>query len=173
MGRGLVVAGALHDDIGAKALGFLHLHERRADRHDDGRRNAQPLGVIGQALGVVAGRRGKDAAGAFAGIEQQELVQRSAFLERRGELLVFRLDPQIGAGHRRQALRKGARRSHDVAVQSAGGGLDIGVGDAHGAGKTVGKGRLNRAEPGLAFKKCASPQKTGASLRRLMFHMQP
>ncbi len=148
-GRGLVVTRPLDDHIGTEALGLLDFHERRADRHDDGRWNAQPLGMIGQALGVIAGRRREDAAGAFAVTQQQQLVERAALLEGRGELLVFRLDPQIGAGHRRQALRKGAGRSDDVTVQSVGGGLDIGVGNAHGADKRCGKGleKLVLTEP--------------------------
>ena len=40
----------------------LDLGVGREGRHDDGGRDAEPAGVIGHALGVVAGRHGDDAA---------------------------------------------------------------------------------------------------------------
>ena len=38
------------------------LHEGRRPRHDDGRRDTEPLGVVGDGLGMVAGRHCDDAA---------------------------------------------------------------------------------------------------------------
>ena len=42
--------------------GVHHLHGRRVHGHDDGGGDRQPVGVIGHALGVVAGRHGDHAA---------------------------------------------------------------------------------------------------------------
>jgi len=46
---------ALKHDLGAESRGLLELHERGQARHHDGRRNAEPGGVMGHTLGVVAG----------------------------------------------------------------------------------------------------------------------
>jgi hypothetical protein len=61
-GRGLVEAVAVDHHLGAVGAGLLDLHERRGLGHHDGHGDAQPGGVIGQALAVVAGRGGDDAA---------------------------------------------------------------------------------------------------------------
>ncbi len=80
---------------------------------------------------MVAGRSRIDAALAFGVVELQQLVERAAFLEGRGELLVFRLDPQLGMRRSAQTLRKRTRRAHDMARYTQGGGFDIGKGNAH------------------------------------------
>ena len=59
-------AVALQHDLGAERLGAVDLDEGRALGHHDRRRDAEPAGVIGDALGVVAGRH-RDDAGARSG----------------------------------------------------------------------------------------------------------
>jgi len=46
---------AVEDDGGAERFGRLDLHERGRHRHDDGRRNAEAAGMIGDRLRVIAG----------------------------------------------------------------------------------------------------------------------
>ena len=70
-------------DPGAQLPGALHLHERRVGRHDDGGVDAEPGGVVGDGLGVVAGRHGHDARGPLAVVEREQLVERAPLLERR------------------------------------------------------------------------------------------
>ena len=53
---------AVQDDVGAVALGLRDLDGRRGVRHDDRRRDAEPLGMISDRLRVVAGRRRDHAA---------------------------------------------------------------------------------------------------------------
>ena len=72
-------------------------------------------GVIGDALGVVAGRHGDHAALALVGRELQQRVERAALLERGGELQVLELDPDVGLGDARQRLAAQAGRAHDRA----------------------------------------------------------
>ena len=52
---------AVQHDLGAERLGAAHLHVGREAGHHDGGRDAEPGGVVGDALGVVAGRHGHDA----------------------------------------------------------------------------------------------------------------
>ena len=64
--RGGRIAGfrqalARQHHLGAQGLGAPDLGERRRFRHVDGRRHAELAGMIGDALGVVAGRCGDDA----------------------------------------------------------------------------------------------------------------
>jgi hypothetical protein len=73
--------------------------------HHDGGWYSQPLRVPGDALRVVAGRDRDDAAGALAGVQRQQAVQRAAFLERGGELQVLELQVKLAAGDRRQRAR--------------------------------------------------------------------
>ena len=53
--------------LGAEAARVLHLHRRREARHDDGRRHAHALRVVGHALRMVAGRHRQHAARALVG----------------------------------------------------------------------------------------------------------
>ena len=59
---GLVVVGAVQDDLGAVAACCRHLDQRRGERHDDERSNSALGRVIGDALRVVAGAGCDDAA---------------------------------------------------------------------------------------------------------------
>jgi hypothetical protein len=74
-------AVALQHDPGAKRLGAVDLDEGRALGHDDRHRNPEPLGVVGQTLGVVSRGHRDDPGTPFAGIERQQLGKCAAFLE--------------------------------------------------------------------------------------------
>jgi hypothetical protein len=65
----------------AVRFGRLDLHERRRHRHHDGSRNAQPPRMIGDRLGVIAGRHGDDAATALGRGERRQLHAGAALLE--------------------------------------------------------------------------------------------
>ncbi len=56
---------ARQDDTGAMRPGALDLGRGRRLRHHDGGRDAEPLGMIGDGLRMIAGRHGDDAAGPF------------------------------------------------------------------------------------------------------------
>ena len=94
-------------------------------RHHDGGGNAEPAGVIGHALRMVAGRHGDHAALPLVGRELQQRVQRAALLERGGELQVLELEPDIGLGDARQRLAAQAGRVHHRAGDARGGALDV------------------------------------------------
>ena len=118
-------AFAVEHHLGAVRLGRRHLHERRRHRHDDGRRNLEPRGVIGHRLGVIAGRHGDDAALALGLAERGELHQRAAVLERIGDLQIFVFDVDVGAGERRQPRRRQHGRAQHGALDHATGCFDI------------------------------------------------
>ena len=102
-GDARVVEGvAVEHDLGAEAARVLDLHARGEARHDDRRRDAQPLGVVRDRLGVVAGRDGEHALGALGGGELGHLVERAALLERGGELQVLELEEDLAAADLRQ-----------------------------------------------------------------------
>ena len=125
--------GAVQDHPGAEVPGVGDLHERRCLRHDDGGRDAETLGVVGDAEGMVAGRHGDHAAAALVGRERQQLDQRAAFLEGSGVLKVLHLQEQLrvaaqlgeqpAVGHRRaddRAGQRGGRRSHIIECRAQG-----------------------------------------------------
>ena len=122
---------ALEHDLGAVRPRRLDLHERRGHRHHDGGRDAQPRGVVGDRLGVVAGGHGDHAPRPRGGVERGELVERAAVLERVGdlEILVFHMD--VGAGQRRELGGRQHRRAQHLARDRAARRLDVRNGDAH------------------------------------------
>ena len=119
----------VQDDGRAMRARCRHLHKGRRHRHDDGRRDRQPRGVVGDRLGVVAGRHGDDAAGTFGLAERRELVERAAVLERIGDLEVFVFDIDLGAGQRGEFGRRQRGRAQHRALDHAAGRFDIGNGD--------------------------------------------
>jgi hypothetical protein len=90
------------DDLGAEAARVLDLHARGEARHDDRRRDAHALRVVGDGLRVVAGRDREHALGALGGSELRHLVERAALLERGGELQVLKLEEDGAAADLRQ-----------------------------------------------------------------------
>ena len=77
------------DHLCTMVAGRGDLHEWRQNRHDDGCRYAKPSGMIGNALGVVAGRNRNHSALLFIRRQAGELHQRTTFLEGAGDLHVF------------------------------------------------------------------------------------
>ena len=67
MRLGIVEQRSFEHHFGAEGARLLHFHRRGVARHHDHRRDAQAFRVIGDALRVVAGRGGDDAAGALLG----------------------------------------------------------------------------------------------------------
>jgi hypothetical protein len=96
---------AFQNDLGAKSLGCLDLHERRRDWHHDGGRNAETARVIGDSLGMVAGRHRDDATAALVLAERGEFHERAAVLEGIRHLQVLVLDENLGAGEARKLRR--------------------------------------------------------------------
>ena len=95
---GLVVAGAVQDDLGAVAPRGGHLDLRRGQRHDDLRANAVGRGVESDSLGVIAGAGRDDAALALRFAQGEQFVERAPLLERAGALQVFELQVEGHAG---------------------------------------------------------------------------
>src|SRR6185503_5063433 len=118
---GFVDLFAVQDDLGAEVARVLDLHARRVARHDDHRRSPQAAGVIRDALGVVAGRCRDDARRLLPAFEPLQLVERTALLERRGELMVLELEENLGPRRLRQGARVEARRLDDTAGNGGGG----------------------------------------------------
>ena len=131
LGRRASKVSTFDDHVGTVATRPVDLHEGSAFGHDDGDRHAEPPAVIGQRLGVVAGRGGDDTALALIGIQQQQTVQRAALLEATGEVQVVELDPDLGPGQLGQAPGVPRRGMIDLTPDALAGGLDIGKGDGH------------------------------------------
>jgi len=111
---------AAQHDLGAEALGALDLGERRRQRHDDQRLDAEAPRVERHALRVVAGRRRGDAGGRVGQLrEALQLEAAAAVLERAGELQVLELEEQPRAEHLGQARRGDGRRALDVRLDGA------------------------------------------------------
>ena len=103
---GVVIDSRDQDDLGAVAPCRLHLQDGCALRHTDDRLDPETGGGQGDALGVVAGAAGDDAAGGLFGGEVADLVVGAADLEGSGLLKVLRLNEQI----RPEPLRRDDRR---------------------------------------------------------------
>ena len=85
--------------------------------------------MVGDALGVVAGRRGDDALRPLGRGELRQEVAGAALLERAGELEVLELQPHVGAGDGRERLgRARSGVSRDRAPDRVGRRLHVGEG---------------------------------------------
>ena len=103
---GVVIDSGDQDHLGTVAPCRFHLQDGCALRHADDGLDSQASGRQGDALGVVAGAAGDDAAaGLFRG-QVADLVIGSADLEGAGLLKVLRLNEQI----RPEPLRRDDRR---------------------------------------------------------------
>ena len=133
-------AVAAQHDPGAQRLGAIDLRERRAGGHDDRRRDAETARMIGDALGVVAGRHRDDPGTPLRRSERHQLVERAALLEGAGRLLRFELQKDLASGNFGQRGGPDQRRSHDLAGDCRLGPADIVNRDRqidHGAGSRV------------------------------------
>ena len=110
-------AADVHDR--ALAAGGLGLGDRRVGGDEDLAQHAARGRGRRESLGVVAGRRGDDAARAALLAQRGELGRRAAHLERARELEVLGLEHHLPAG----ALGDRARREHRRAPGDA---LDLG-----------------------------------------------
>jgi hypothetical protein len=102
--RGGVVVDAVEDDLGAVLAGGVDLRDGRVLRHDDGRIDARPCRRERDALCVVAGAGGDDAAVAFGVGQLGDLVRRAANLERAGALEVLQFQVDVGTGPLRERV---------------------------------------------------------------------
>ena len=123
--------GAMQDDPGAEMFGLPHFVERSLRRHHDGRRNAQTPRMVGDALGMVAGRGGDNAGLARGIVERREFHIGAAVLERRRVLQVLEFQPDPAPGNLRQGARVQRRRAYDLAVQEPGCLADVVRGNGH------------------------------------------
>ena len=114
-----------NDHLGAVMPGVLDLHHRRAHRHHDGGGNAEPLGVIGDALRVVARRHGDDAARTLLRRQRREPVQRATLLERGRELEVLEFEPELAAVDVAQRPAVAAGRLDDGPADGLGSSLNV------------------------------------------------
>ncbi len=121
---GLVVIGSDQDHLRAIFTSCGYFDERRRQRHADHRRNSPRGRVVGHGLRVVSRRCCDHSAALFLGREQQDFVQRAAFLERAGHLAIFELQKDRVAGLVRQLVRRAERRDEDRAANAIGGLLD-------------------------------------------------
>src|SRR5690606_1498704 len=110
LGVGLVEGGAGEDHAGAEVAGPRDLDERGVLRHDDGRRDAEPPRMIGDALRVVAGRRGDGSPFPLLGRQALEDVGGAALLEGAGHLEVLELDENLRPGELAEGDGAAARR---------------------------------------------------------------
>jgi hypothetical protein len=81
--------------------------------------------VIGDALGVVAGGHGDDAAPRLVCRQREQLVGGAALLERGNELLIFQLEPDLGPGDFGQRARMNERRTNHASGEPSGGSLQF------------------------------------------------
>ena len=126
--QGLVDGGAVEADLGAVAAGGLLLHDRGAVGHVDDRADAEHLRGQRDALGVVAGAGGHDAAGPFLGAEARHAHVGAADLEGAGALEVLGLEEDRSAGDLGEPARLLHRRVDGHVAQQVGGRLDLGEG---------------------------------------------
>jgi hypothetical protein len=110
---GLVVIRASQDHFRAITARRRNFYQRRGQRHADLRFDSALRRVIRHSLRVIArGRRDHAAPPLFFG-EQQNLVERAAFLERAGHLQIFQLQENRASRLLRKFLRVDERRNHD------------------------------------------------------------
>ena len=124
-GLRLVQTSTRQDDFGAEGLGIGDFHEGRVLWHHDGGGDAQAACVIGDGLGVVAGRHGDHAPARLAVAERGELHERTTILEGIGELEALAFDVDLGAGQLRQLRGRDGRRADDLALEHLSRRLDL------------------------------------------------
>ena len=113
--------GPFEHDVGAIATGGEELRDRHAQRHEDGRGDAQGLRRERDPLRMVARRGGDDTAFALLLAQARQTVGGTADLERPGALQVLELEMHRHAEQVGEELRAVRRGAGDHAVQGGGG----------------------------------------------------
>ena len=126
MGGRLVEHVAVQHHIGAVRLGGVHFQRGRNLRHADRRLGMTLARRIRDALRMVAGGRGDDAAGDLLLGKRRDLVVRATNLERTGHLQVLRLEQNLMPGQLRQGARGNDLSVTRGAFQTLGGELQLG-----------------------------------------------
>ena len=125
MGMSIVEHLAAKHRIGAMALGLGDLHCRSRFGHHDRHRDAEPLAVISDRLGMIARRRRDHPARALLRGQLEQFVERPALLVGRGELKVFELEPHFGADQFAERAAYQRRGLDHRAVDAGGGGANV------------------------------------------------
>lgn len=110
---------------------FIHFGHGCHERHDDSRRHAQELTMIGQRLGMVAGRGRHDAAqlALFLAHELQNRIPRPPFLEGSGKLSKFGFKVHIGTNELGNVRGQFTRGALDAAPNGHFGSRNVGKGN--------------------------------------------
>ena len=116
----LVKVVAEQDDRRAEPLDVGPLDRRRVERHDDRAGDAELVPGQRDALGVVAGRTGDDAAPTLLLGQRRHLVVRAADLEGEDGLQIFALEQDRASELGRQRRRVRERRRRHAFVDARG-----------------------------------------------------
>ena len=122
---GLLQRLAGDDDLGAVTPGVFDLHHRRTHGHHDAGGYAEPIGVIGHALRMIAGRHCDHAALSFVRRQRQQSIERAALLEGRGKLQVLEFEPEVAAADFAQRPALVAFADHDGTADRSRRGGDV------------------------------------------------
>ena len=117
------------NDLCAASFRVSHLVVRRADRHDDSRRNAKTRCVIGHSLGVIASRYRNHSSLAFRRAKRKQFQQSATLFETAGCLHVFIFDENTRASERGKLRRLDSGSSQNSVAEKVRGGSDIGNAD--------------------------------------------
>ena len=113
------VAVAHEHDLGAQVADRVDLDLRRRLRHHDHRTQSELARRVGDALRMIAGARGDDAARALLVGQVRDAVVGAAQLEAEHRLLIFPLEENGVAEPSRQASRPVERRLARHVVHTA------------------------------------------------------
>ncbi len=156
---GFVVVGAVQHDLGAVGACRGNFGERRGQRHDDAGCDLVASGVVGDALGMIAGGGCDHAVGAFFLVKREQFIQRAALFECAGALLVVELEEDGVIGEAGECFRMRAGRNADVGADSIESGLDIGELD-HDGGAVILLHLRTRVGAGIRFRNSCTTKDT-------------
>ena len=164
---GLAQIRTLEHHLGTQPARLLGLGEGGSNRHHDDGPNAEPAGVVGDPLRVIAGRDRDDAARALGIREREQLVEGTPVLEGAGILPVLELEDDLGAGDLAEAARRQCRRGHDRPRHCRGGPADVVDGDGHDCSIASSFAALHTPHP-ATLTRCRPPPQGGR--RKLLPH---
>jgi hypothetical protein len=153
--RAVLAEAVVGLDLGAVGAGVADLDRRRVGRHHDHRRHAEQLRGVRDALRVVAGGVGDDAAALLVGGEPADAVVGAAELERAGALQRLGLGEQAEAEPLVEQRGFEQRRHHRLAGDLARGVLHPGdVGQRRGV--SGGGGGIHRGPRGRRVRRASA-----------------